>query len=173
MTTSTSASRSTDGLRARSVTAGGLVVLTCLGLGLAALAPSGRATPRRIGAEHVIAIEGRAHAWRVRYPGADGVLGTGDDIEGAGDVHLPAGVPTRVLLHSDDYIYSLRVPRLALNEVAIPDMEFEVRLEDLGIGTYRLEGGEMCGTPPPGLQGHVVVHDEAAYWAALDRAGRP
>lgn len=161
------------GLRTTQVArSGGLVFALLAGL-LLWLVPAHGPTPLRgrIGSVHEIEVTGDAHVWRVRYPGADGVLGTADDIAGRGDLHLPVGVPTRVLLHSQDYIYSLRVPSLALNEVAVPDMEFELRIEAQALGSHVLEGGEMCGTPPPGLQGHVVVQSEADYWDALQRQG--
>ncbi len=123
------------------------------------------------GAEHVVAVVGADHAWHVRYPGPDGRLGTDDDLEGAGDLHLPRGVPTRLLVQSEDFIYTLRVPALGVDDVAVPGLSGELRIDAPRTGTYALEGGQMCGTRYPGLQGHVVVHERGAYWRALRQAG--
>lgn len=123
--------------------------------------------------EHVVELVGSGHVWHARYPGPDGRLGTADDVHRDGDLHVPAGVPTRIVLRSEDYIYALRVPSLAVNEVAVPDLPLDVRLAAAPVGSYVLEGGQMCGTPPAGLQGHVVVHEPAGYWAALRRSARP
>ena len=133
--------------------------------------------PARSGAEawgsseHVVELTGEAHTWRVRYPGPDRRLGTADDVEGTGDLHVPRDVPTRIVLRSRDYVYTLRVPRLGVDDVAVPDIAGELRLQAAASGTYALEGGQMCGVAYPGLQGHVVVHDGSGYWAALRRAG--
>ncbi len=118
-------------------------------------------------APHTIQVTGDHHTWQIRYPGPDGVLGTADDIFGSSTLHVPVGVPTRVLLHSRDFIYALRVPSLKVNEVAIPNMEFEVHLDEAAAGRHELRGGQMCGVARPALQGELVVESVEAYWAAL------
>jgi len=156
------------GIRARSVARVGLVLIAvaCSALAFARSGvPPVRA--RSIVAPHVIQITGTRYAWHVRYPGADGVLGTDDDVRGRRDLHVPAGVATRVLLRSRDYIYSLRVPSLDLNQVAIPAIDFELHIDVAEVGRHPLNGGQMCGITHPALQGTVVVESEEAYWAAL------
>ena len=155
-------------LRATTVGAGAVLLLALAAIVLARRVPA-HAGAASFGSEHVVEVTGQGHVWRVRYPGPDRRLGTADDVEGTGDLHVPRDVPTRIVLRSRDYVYTLRVPRLGLDDVAVPDIPGEVTLRPSSAGTYALEGGQMCGVSYPGLQGHVVVHEGVGYWAALRR----
>ena len=71
---------------------------------------------------------GHEYVWTYTYPGADGRLGTADDVAATTDLHIPVDVPVRLYLHSSDYVYFFGVPHLDLrqiadDEVAEPDDE--------------------------------------------------
>ncbi len=135
-------------LRATSVARAGLLVCLLLAgwMGFEALRP---APSRALGAVHEIEILGRGHAWHVRYPGPDAELGTADDVLGlpGRPVHLPLGVPTRVLLHSDDYIYSLRVPALGVNLTARTSSSVRLWSEPLATSRIALMSGPVGSMP--------------------------
>ena len=114
-----------------------------------------------------VEVTGHEFSWEVRYPGPDGRLGTGDDVVGARDVYLPAGWPVRLRLRSEDYIYTLRIPPLGAEEIAVPDMVFEMDLGKIPEGVYPLRGDQMCGFSHPDLIGRVVVSSTAAWRQAL------
>ena len=116
----------------------------------------------------VVRVRGEAYQWHVQHPGPDGALDTADDIHTRRDLHLPGETNVRIELASADYLYGFRIPELAVNEVAVPDLAFAAELRADAAGTYRLRGDQMCGFRHESLLGRVVVHDAAGYdgWLA-------
>lgn len=114
----------------------------------------------------LIEIEGREFELFVRHPGADGRLGTDDDVSTVRDVRIPAGVPTRLRLRSADYLYSLSLPRLGLREVAVPELEFVLDLSVEEPGSFVLQGEQLCGFGHPRLVGELRVDapEDYARW---------
>ena len=60
-----------------------------------------------------LTIEMTAHnfQWHSRYAGEDGQLGTTDDVQVAQVLHAPVGADVKIVLKSQDYVYSLEVPQ--------------------------------------------------------------
>jgi heme/copper-type cytochrome/quinol oxidase subunit 2 len=131
-------------------------------------APSvGTVATYAIASPHVVEVTGIENRWHIRYPGPDGLLRTPDDVLGSDDLHVPAGVVTRLLLRSGDYIYNLRLPHLSLAEVAIPELDFHLEFREDRPGQYPLKGDPMCGRPHEDLPAYLIVESEDAYRAAL------
>ena len=98
--------------------------------------------------EHLeVEVRGKNRRWTARYPGVDGKLQTTDDTFSAGKVCIPVGVPVTLHLRSDDYIYMFSLPHEGLDTIAVPDLEYELEFTASTSGTYKLEGGTMCGQP--------------------------
>jgi cytochrome c oxidase subunit 2 len=114
-----------------------------------------------------IEVTGRNLEWHVRYPGADGVLGTPDDVLDRRDLHVPQGAATTVVLRSGDYIYSFALPEYGQREMAVPDMEFRIRFDPASAGTFELRGDNMCGYSHTNLVGKVVVMPPSEFRAWL------
>ena len=119
-----------------------------------------------------IEITGRDYQWLVHYPGADGKLGTPDDRYTRRHVNLPANVPARIDLKSDDYLYTLALPRWDKKEIAVPDMTFSIHLQADETGTYELRGDQMCGYAHPQLLGRLVVQSPEEFIAWMNRQDR-
>jgi cytochrome c oxidase subunit 2 len=119
-----------------------------------------------------IEITGHDFGWKIRYPGADGRLGTADDVFGQRHLHLPQGTETRLHLRSRDYVYTLALPHLGLKEIAVPDLEFSLSFSAGERGTYELRGDQLCGYAHHDLIGTVIVESPSVYAGEMTRLGR-
>jgi cytochrome c oxidase subunit 2 len=157
----------------------GFLLAAMLGCGGPAGGPEGAGSvtdPERCadtvaaGAPFIVQVTGRDFRWHVRYPGADGRLGTADDLRGERDVHLPACASARIELESDDYIYTLSLPHRGLREIAVPAMTFALEFDTGPAGTYDLRGDQLCGYAHPALIGKLVIEPGAAFESRLGAA---
>ena len=115
-----------------------------------------------------VEITGAAYRWIVRYAGADGVLGTRDDRIGEGDLHVPRGLDVHVRLASRDYVYTVSLPAFGQEQIAVPDMVFELHLRAEEVGRSPLHGDEMCGLDHPDLERTVFVQEPRAWLRWLE-----
>ena len=110
-------------------------------------------------------VTGDDFRWLLRYPGADGVLDSEDDLLVERHPHLPARREVLIELTSNDWIYTFYVPGLDLKETAVPEMPFQFELNPGGPGQYRLMGSQMCGYTHPELLGDVLVQSRSEFEA--------
>jgi cytochrome c oxidase subunit 2 len=101
--------------------------------------------------------------WRIRYPGADGQLGTMDDIENPFEFVVPANEKVLFTLRSRDVIHSFFVPLFRLKQDAVPGMAIPVWFQATREGTYDLVCAELCGWGHYKMAGRVKVVSRAAY----------
>jgi cytochrome c oxidase subunit 2 len=80
--------------------------------------------------------------WDVQYNSAD----ASKTLRTANELHLPVGVPVRILLHSNDVIHSFWVPSLAGKQDLIPGRDNDITLVPRKTGIYRGQCAEFCGT---------------------------
>lgn len=115
-----------------------------------------------------VSVTGDDYRWHLRYPGADGVLGTSDDLAAMRDVRVPANAHVVLHLHSRDYVYMLRLPHYGLAEIAVPRQEFSLELDSGPPGAHELRGDQFCGFTHPQLIGtlHVDTDADFAAWLA-------
>lgn len=111
----------------------------------------------QISEPYSIEMSGNQFRWLVRYPGADGILRTADDVLSQRDVHIPVGITIDLKLKSNDYVYLLSLPEFRAKEVAVPTLEFSLQFRAEDIGEYTLDGDEFCGDPHPELKGRLFV----------------
>jgi cytochrome c oxidase subunit 2 len=120
-----------------------------------------------------VELTGKDCAWTMRYPGPDGRLGTSDDVYGKDDLFLPAGTPARVHLRSKDYAYVFSLPALGKEEVAVPDMEFDLELGPLSEGEYELKGDPLCGLPRKKTVAHLRVRSAQDFPRLMSPPSEP
>jgi cytochrome c oxidase subunit 2 len=127
--------------------------------------------------------------WNFRLPGEDGRLGKADNrlitaenplgidqndpsarddvvIEG-GDLHLPLGKPTKVLLRSIDVLHDFYVPEIRAKMDMVPGMITYFWFTPTRAGTYDILCAELCGSNHYYMRGALVLDKEADYQAWL------
>ncbi|MEM7501205.1 MAG: hypothetical protein AAF417_04155 [Pseudomonadota bacterium] len=128
-----------------------ILLLVCAGCG----PDVGQVAPESM----VIDVTGDEFNWYFRYPGPDGELGTEDDRHSVQDLYLPANSNINLNLHSNDYLYSFALPELGLQEIAVPDLNFELEFTTEDERTLQLLGDQFCGFAHETLIGKVYVRE--------------
>lgn len=113
-------------------------------------------------------IDAVASQWRWEFS----VAGRGAPPVSENVLHIPAGVPVDVRVHSSDVIHSLWIPRLSGKLDAIPGHVNTLRLENVQPGEYEAVCAEYCGTGHRGHRFRVVAHD-ATQWRRHLAMGAP
>jgi len=111
----------------------------------------------------IIEVTGEKYAWSVRYPGADGELGTADDFIDHDGVHLAANIPTKIVMKSKDFLYGFELPDFGLNEIAVPDLTFSLEFTPTVRGDYEVRGHQMCNYTHNKLMSTLTVHSQRAF----------
>jgi cytochrome c oxidase subunit 2 len=115
--------------------------------GLVALAIASFFTDRSIASSAAheklsITVTGNQWWWDVQYNSAD----PSKILRTANELHVPVGVPTRIILRSNDVIHSFWLPSLAGKQDLIPGREADVTIVPRKVGIYRGQCAEFCGT---------------------------
>jgi cytochrome c oxidase subunit 2 len=88
-----------------------------------------------------ITVTGNQWWWDVQYNSAD----ASKTLRTANEIHVPVGVPTRIILRSNDVIHSFWVPSLAGKQDLIPGRENDITIVPKTVGIYRGQCAEFCG----------------------------
>jgi cytochrome c oxidase subunit II len=117
--------------------------------------------------DYEIRISGKQFNWEVAYPGADGKLGTEDDVKMDNDFHVPVNKVVRVQLQAQDVIHSFFVPQFRLKQDAVPGRSIPVWFKATKPGKYEVPCAELCGFGHSGMRGFVYVDTPEQYdaWA--------
>ena len=128
------------------------------------------AWPESTSGERVIAVTGSRFQWSFRFPGRDGRFGTSDDLVSSRHLHLPQGQMVDLQLTSTDYIYTLSLPELELEEIAVPELVHTLRIDADRVGSYRLLSDPMCAVrfSHDKEMGRMRIEETAAFqgWLA-------
>ena len=117
----------------------------------------------------VMRVEAEQFEWYPIYPGPDGQLDTGDDIEGpANQIHVPVNKPVIVHLTARDTLHSFFLPNLRIKQDAIPGTTIPVWFEAVKTGEYEIVCAELCGLGHYRMRGFLTVESEADVQAWLD-----
>ncbi len=114
-----------------------------------------------------VKITARQFAWVFTYPGADGKLGTADDIT-AKELHVPRQTPVRFSLEAADVLHAFYVPELRLKQDAVPGRAIEGWFDAIGDGTFEIGCAEICGKGHTTMRAVMVVasREEVDAWLA-------
>jgi cytochrome c oxidase subunit 2 len=89
-----------------------------------------------------VTVTGNQWWWDITYNSAD----ASKTLRTANELHLPVGVPVRIILQSNDVIHSFWVPSLTGKQDLIPGRQSDVTILPTEIGVYRGQCAEFCGT---------------------------
>lgn len=153
----------------------------------------------------VVEVTGHQFGWEFRYPGADNVLGkknykltTGanslgvdfndpasqDDIHVSSTMHIPVGIPVKMVINSQDVIHDVGLNHFRLKMDAVPgipttqwftpkittvDMKKKTGNPDF---TYEISCDQMCGAGHFSMRGVIIVETMEEYkkWLAEQKA---
>jgi cytochrome c oxidase subunit 2 len=139
----------------------------------------------------VLEAVGQQWEWSFRFPGKDGVLGTTDpqyvsdtnpfglnpsDPNGKDDVlisdttvHIPVGVPVKVVLRSKDVLHDFFVPQFRSRMNLVPGMVTYFWFTPTKTGTYEILCAQLCGIGHYTMRGTVIVDDQKTFHAWLSK----
>ena len=87
------------------------------------------------------------------------------------ELHVPVGVPVKLLLTSEDVIHSFYVPAFRIMTDAVPGRYATLWFQATKPGRYHLFCAEYCGTKHSGMIGWVEVMEPAAFQSWLTGGG--
>jgi cytochrome c oxidase subunit II len=111
-----------------------------------------------------INVIGHQWWWEFQYP-KQGIV-TADEL------HVPAGVPVHVHLHSNDVIHSFWVPQLVGKQDVIPNHDGGMWFSAYEPGTYFGQCAQFCGEQHALMQFRVVAHTQSDFnsWLSSQQA---
>ena len=139
-----------------------------ISVGLAALAIASFFTDRSMaeaatGERLSITITGNQWWWDIVYNSND----ASKTLRTANELHLPVGVPTRILLNSNDVIHSFWVPSFGGKQDLIPGRKNDITVVPKTTGIFRGQCAEFCGAEHAKMALVVVVEsypDFIKWW---------
>jgi cytochrome c oxidase subunit 2 len=108
-------------------------------------------------------VTGNQWWWDITYNASD----PSKMVRTANELHLPVGVPVRLLLASNDVIHSFWVPSLSGKQDLIPGRQNDITIVPKKIGIYRGQCAEFCGLQHANMSLVVVVQsypDFIKWW---------
>ena len=115
-----------------------------------------------------VEVLGQQWAWNFRYPGADGIFNTEDDIVTLNDLRLPANKKVVFQITSKDVIHALYFPNARLKVDAMPGRISRMWYELTTPGLYDIACAEMCGTFHYRMQAKLTVYSQTDYDAWMN-----
>ena len=110
-----------------------------------------------------IGVMAKQFEWNITYPGADRVLGNGDDFTIRNQFHIPAGRPVIVRLEAEDVIHSFFIPELRVKQDAVPGMTIPIWFLATEPADLEIGCAELCGIGHYRMRARVQVHDSTEY----------
>jgi cytochrome c oxidase subunit 2 len=129
----------------------GIVSVTLVGLALASWLVD--RTMNRGRQQLTVEITAHQWWWDVRYVSAD----PSKTLRTSNELHLPAGLPVRVILKSADVIHSFWIPNISGKQDLIPGRINDIVITPEKIGIYRSQCAEYCGVQHAHMAFEVTV----------------
>ena len=108
-------------------------------------------------------VVGHQFYFEFRYPGLKTSVFSKTE-----PMHLPVGVPVRLLITSTDVIHQFWVPEIRLKAAAVPGLVQNLNFTPLRTGTFDIACSEFCGADHSLMRGKLVIEPVAAFNKWLD-----
>jgi cytochrome c oxidase subunit 2 len=110
---------------------------------------------------HVVA---KQWMWRIQHPSGAREIN---------EIHVPANMPVRLVMTSQDVIHDLYLPALRLKQDILPDRYTYLWFTATKTGIFHLTCAEFCGTDHSVMAGRLVIVDPQDYakWTAAQPEG--
>jgi cytochrome c oxidase subunit II len=121
----------------------------------------------RGGTAFTIDVVGKQWFWDVRYPR--------QRIVTANEIHVPAGVPVKVVVSTADVIHSFWVPQLNRKIDTIPGRRNSLLIRADRPGVYRGQCAEYCGLQHANMAFFVIAQRPSEFrrWVAREQRSPP
>lgn len=114
-------------------------------------------------ADHTVRLVSQQWAWSFYHEGADGQLGTPDDIAMNDELHLEVDKLYHYKLESRDVLHSFSVPVFRLKQDAIPGRVITGWFQPTKTGTYDIQCAEICGIGHGLMPAKVMIETAAEH----------
>jgi cytochrome c oxidase subunit II len=101
-----------------------------------------------------ITVVGKQWMWKLQHP---------DGTREINALHVPTGIPIKLIMTSEDVIHSFFIPAFRIKRDVVPGRYVTTWFEATAPGTYHLFCTQYCGTNHAGMIGSVFVMDPAEY----------
>ncbi len=122
-------------------------------------------------AHETVRIVAQQWAWSFQHAGADGVLGTDDDIKTVDELHVENNKVYHFELEARDVMHSFSVPVWRLKQDAVPGRVIKGWFQPTVPGEFDLQCAEMCGIGHGIMGARVMVHTAEQHQAWIAAAG--
>ncbi len=99
-------------------------------------------------------VVGKQWMWKIQHPQGKREIN---------ELHLPLGVPVKLLMTSQDVIHSFFIPAFRVKQDVLPDRFSTVWMVPSKLGTYHLFCTQFCGTSHSRMVGRVIVMTPTEY----------
>lgn len=113
--------------------------------------------------DETIGIIGQQWAWTFSHPGADGVLGTPDDVQTVDELHVKVDTTYHFKLEATDVLHSFSVPVFRLKQDAIPGRTITGWFKPTKVGEYEIQCAEMCGIGHGIMGAKILIQTKEEY----------
>ena len=87
-----------------------------------------------------------------------------------GELHVPKGMPVRLVLTSEDVIHDLDIPAFRVKQDAVPGRYNKLWFQATATGTFDLCCAEYCGLNHSEMTTKIIVHEGGDFDAWLEKA---
>ena len=99
-------------------------------------------------------VTGKQWMWKFQHPQGNREIN---------ELHIPVGVPIKLIMTSEDVIHSFWVPEFRVKMDVLPGRYTDLWFEVDKVGEYRLFCNEYCGVEHSLMGGRVVAMEPADY----------
>jgi cytochrome c oxidase subunit II len=110
-----------------------------------------------------VEVTGRQFEWRIRYAGADGQIGTTDDLYTVNDLHIPVNEDVVAVIKSEDVLHSFFLPNLRFKQDVVPGMRQVVWFKANQEGIFDIVCAELCGWGHYKMRGRLIVESQEKF----------
>lgn len=124
--------------------------------------------------DETVGIEAQQWAWTFTHAGADGELGTADDIRAVDELHVVLGKTYHFELTSRDVLHSFSVPAFRLKQDAVPGRVIRGWFKPTELGEFDVQCAEICGIGHGIMPARLVIEspEQHAAWVAARSPAR-
>lgn len=119
--------------------------------------------------DETVHIEAQQWAWTFTHAGADGKLGTADDIRTIDELHVVIDKTYHFELTSRDVLHSFSVPAFRLKQDAVPGRVIRGWFKPTKLGAYDVQCAEICGIGHGLMPARLVIESPEQHAAWIEQ----